>query len=298
MTQPINRLDLRQLRHFVTVAQCGNFSLAAEQLSLTQSALSKSIRVMEQQLSTRLLDRGPNGTQLTLFGQRLLGYAQLMLSLADEAVDEIDALRGARRGSLRIGALPTALQSLVPDALLRFREKSPDVALFVQEGINETMLPELYNGRLDIIFTVKPSEPLNDDFEWRQVMNLDVSIVCGNQHPLAGAEHVTLRDLVGYDWLLPPLPEPDRLTLDREFRNAGLPRPRVTMETTSITFLKSLVTRSNYLSYLTAASIGVDGGRVHPLKVDGVAFTRDIYAVFRRKGVVRPTVMALLREIG
>ncbi|UIY32400.1 LysR family transcriptional regulator (plasmid) [Neorhizobium galegae] len=101
MNKNLHRLDLRQLRHFIAVVHTGSFSMAAENLRLTQPALSKSIRSMEQSLGVRLLDRGPSGVQATIFGQRLIGYSELLLSLASEAIDEIDALRGARRGSLR-----------------------------------------------------------------------------------------------------------------------------------------------------------------------------------------------------
>ena len=211
-------------------------------------ATSKSVRRIEDDLGARLLDRGPNGTQLTLFGQMLLGYAQLILELADEAVNEIDALRGARRGVLRIGALPIALQQLLPDALIRFNRKAPDISIVVHEGINENLLPQLYNGRLDILFTLKPSEPQSDDFEWRSVLVEPVRIVCRRDHPLARLERVALADLPAYPWLLPPMPEPDRLTLDQIFRKAGLPRAKVAMETTSITFLKSTLARTDYLS--------------------------------------------------
>ncbi|MBD9529738.1 LysR family transcriptional regulator substrate-binding protein [Paracoccus sp. PAR01] len=63
-------------------------------------------------------------------------------------MNEIDALRGARRGVLRIGALPIALQQLLPDALIRFNREAPDISIVVHEGINENLLPQLYNGRL------------------------------------------------------------------------------------------------------------------------------------------------------
>lgn len=86
-------MELRQLRHFVAVVRLASMSAAAEQLGLTQPALSKSNRILEQSLGVRLLDRGPTGVRMTLFGERLKGYADLVLALSDEAVEEIDALR-------------------------------------------------------------------------------------------------------------------------------------------------------------------------------------------------------------
>ncbi|CAN7672942.1 LysR family transcriptional regulator [Neorhizobium sp. LjRoot104] len=297
MNKNLHRLDLRQLRHFMAVVHTGSFSMAAENLRLTQPALSKSIRGMEQSLGVRLLDRGPTGIQVTLFGQRLIGYSELLLSLADEAVDEIDAMRGARRGSLRIGGMPAALKKLVPDALVRFTAARPDVSLVIHEGLNEVMLPQLFNGKLDIVFTVKPTDILNEDFEWRLVLGEPVEIVAHKSHPLAGRRKLTPEDLVPYNWVLPPLPEPDRITLDGIFRAAGLPKPRVVMETTSVTFMTSIIARTQNLAYLTRASIEGSGMGLVALDFKEVSLMRNIFAVFRRKGELRPTVSALLREI-
>jgi len=259
MNNNLQRLDLRQLRHFLAVVHTGSFSMAAENLRLTQPALSKSIRSMEQALGVRLLDRGPSGVQATLFGQRLIGYSELLLSLANEAVDEIDALRGARRGSLRIGSMAAALRQLIPDALNHFAVARPDVGLMVHEGTNEVLLPQLFAGKLDVVFTVKPSEILNEDFEWRLVAREPVQIVAHQSHPLANREHLAVADLAEYSWVLPPLPETDRLLLESLFRSAGLPKPVVAVETTSINFLTSMVSRTHHLAYLTRANLQGSG---------------------------------------
>lgn len=297
MNNNLQRLDLRQLRHFLAVVHTGSFSMAAENLRLTQPALSKSIRSMEQALGVRLLDRGPSGVQATLFGQRLIGYSELLLSLANEAVDEIDALRGARRGSLRIGSMAAALRQLIPDALNHFAVARPDVGLMVHEGINEVLLPQLFAGKLDVVFTVKPSEILNEDFEWRLVAREPVQIVAHQSHPLANRENLTAADLAEYSWVLPPLPETDRLLLESFFRAAGLPKPAVAVETTSINFLTSMISRTHHLAYLTRANLQGSGLGLVALDFNEISLTRDIYAVFRRKGEVRPTVSVLLKEI-
>lgn len=292
-----NKLDLRQLRQFLAVAQTGSFSVAADSLGLSQSAMSKSIRALEQQLGVQLLDRGPNGAQVTLFGERLLNYCQLILSLADEAVEEIDAIRGARRGALRIGGLPAALLDLVPDATMRFAARWPDISLLFHEGLNEFLLPLLYNGRIDILFSTKPNEPLNEDFEWRLVRKEPVQIVCADQHPLAKMSDVKLKDLAGYSWVMPPRPEPDRQTIDSLFRSFGLQQPKIVIETTSISFLRSIIRKTNYLSYLTRPGIQEKGSGIIPLEIPGLALHRDLYAAFRRRGVVRPTIISFLKEL-
>ncbi len=294
-------MDLRQLRHFVTVARFASFSTAADHLGVTQPALSKSIRTLEQSLGVRLLDRGPAGVRATMFGERLLGYGQLLLSLSEEAVGEIDALRGARRGSLHIGGMAAILRTIVPETLTRFLVSHPEVGVIVHDGLNDALFGALFAGKLDIAITARPTDMLGDDLEWRRLREDPVDIVAAPDHPLAARTRVPLADLVPYSWVVPPRPEPDRLNLDALFANAGLPKPKIAVETTSVVFLTGMVRRTHHLSYLTRPSLAgesdAESASLRPLQLACPTWTRTICATFRRKGVIRPTVLAFLREL-
>jgi DNA-binding transcriptional LysR family regulator len=290
-------MDLRQLRHFVTVVRFGSFSMAAENLRVTQPALSKSLRALEQSLGVRLLDRGPAGVRMTLFGERLLGYGELVLSLTDEAVDEIDALRGARRGMLHIGGMAAVLRTMVPDAITRFVEARPDVGVVIHEGLNDPLLDSLYAGKLDIVISVPPVDMLHDDYEWRPLREEPVDIVAGKSHPLAARERLRVEELVPYAWVVPPRPEPDRLNLDALFVAAGFPKPRIAVETTSVIFLDAMLCRTEHLSYLTRSTLQGYDTDLAPLRLADKTWSRTLCAVFRRKGVIRPTVLAFVREL-
>src|SRR3712207_343164 len=159
-------MELRQLRHFVAVVRLASISAAAEQFGLTQPALSKSIRMLEQSLGVRLLDRGPTGVRMTLFGERLKAYADMVLALSDEALEELDALRGARRGSLRIGCVAAVLRSLVPQAVAGLRERYSDVDIIVSEGLNDTLIDALRSGRLDVAITARPEGSNDPDLDF------------------------------------------------------------------------------------------------------------------------------------
>ncbi len=289
-------MDLRQLRHFVTVVRFASFSLAAEKLHLTQSALSKSLRTLEQSLGVRLLDRGPTGIKMTVFGERLLGYSELVLSLADEAVDEIDALRGARSGTLNIGAMAAALERLVPQALIAFKSARPDVDVVVHEGLNDALLTSLYAGKLDLVISVPPVDFIHEDFEWMPLREEPVDIVVGKDHPFAERESIHLSELVPHAWVVPPRPEPDRLSLDALFIAAGLPKPRIAVETTSVTFLTGMLCQTRHLSYLSRSNLESATSPLRALRLETPTWSRRVCAVYRRKGVVRPTVLAFIQE--
>ncbi len=290
-------MDLRQIRHFVTVVRFGSFSLAAEHLRLTQPAISKSLKGLEQSLGVTLLERGPAGINVTLFGERLLAYAQLVLSLTEEAIDEIDALRGARRGSLNIGGMAAALRTVLPEAVLRFLKARPDVEVVMHEGLNDALLGQLFAGKLDIAVSVPPVDWLDNDYEWRPLRDEPVDFVASKSHPLASKESVTTADLAPYSWVVPPRPDPDRLKLDAHFIAAGLPKPTIAVATTSPTFLDVAVSRTDHLSYLTRSSIHAYGPDLVTLPYAGETWSRTICAVFRRRGVVRPIVLSFVREL-
>ena len=126
-----------------------------------------------------------------------------------------------------------------------------------------------------------------------------INIVAGRGHPLANKADLHLAELTSYRWIVPPRSEPDRLKLDALLINAGLPKPQIVCETTSLVLLTALLGRTHHLSYLTASNLYAP-----PELVDVVAlaireptWTRTTCAVFRRKGIIRPTVLAFYNEL-
>ncbi|WP_293868939.1 LysR family transcriptional regulator [uncultured Alsobacter sp.] len=291
-------MDLRQLRHFVAVAQHGSFSRAADSLRLTQAALSKSIRTLELSLGVRLLDRGPTGVSVTNYGEHLLGYGKTLLALSDEAVEELEWLKGGRRGTLNIGSLAGALRRVVPSAVLRFSASRPDVRIVVHDGLGDTLITSLLSGALDLAITAQAFEGSSTDFEVRVLTEETITFVCGRHHPLAAQDVVRLEDLVAHRWVIPARSEPDRLKLDALFARSGLSRPEPAFETTSIVFLGAILNQTTHLSYLPMSGTqGLPTPELVPLRIAEPTWSRKTSVVFRRKGVVRPIVLAFVEEL-
>lgn len=293
------QFEIRQLRHFTAIARMASFTAAAKELNLTQPALSKSIRMLEQAIGAPLFQRGPSGVTLTLYGERLKNYAGLVLTLASEAADEIDALRGVRRGSLRIGCVAAVLRALMPKAVMSFLEGHPGIDIVVSEGLNDTLLDALHSSRLDLAITSRPAEPLNPDLEYVRLLEEPLLLVAGVDHPLAAAPQVSLADLAPYAWVVPPRPDPDRLRLDAMYVAAGLPKPKTAIETTSVVFLSAVLSASHHLSYLTLSSLRAQQSlspSVTALQMETPTWTRTTCATYRRQSVARPTVNAFLRH--
>ncbi|SMC95111.1 LysR family transcriptional regulator [Rhizobium sp. RU36D] len=291
-------MDLRQLRNLVLVARYSSFGVAAERLNVTQPALSKSIRSLEDSLGVRLLDRGPWGVRPTEYGQRLIEYGELVLSLTDEARTEIDAMRGATRGRLRIGAITTAMRDIVPTAIKRFLLAQPEVDVSLNEELSAALYSALLNGAIDIAVMTRPKE-ISEEIEFLNLLDIPVDIVADRDHELVKLPRVTLADLTPYRWVIPARPEPDRLALEALFANAQLPRPLAICETTSSTFQISMISGSKWLSYLTRTSVYVQGpdAQFVALKLDSKTWTRNIGLAYRRRSVLRPVVMAFVKEL-
>ncbi|WP_046638435.1 LysR family transcriptional regulator [Neorhizobium galegae] len=291
-------MDLRQLRNLVLVARYASFGIAAEKLNVTQPALSKSIRALEESLDVRLLDRGPWGVKPTDYGQRLIEYGELVLSLTDEARNELDAMRGARRGRLRIGAVTTAMREIVPTAIKRFLNAQPEVDVSLNEELNSALYASLLNGAIDIAVMARPKE-ISEEIEFLNLLEIPVDIVADRYHELVKLPKVSLADLIEYRWVIPARPEPDRLALEALFAAAQLPRPLAICETTSSTFQMSMIAGSKWLSYLTRTSVFVQGrdAQFVALKLDSRTWTRNIGIAYRRRSVLRPVVMSFVKEL-
>ncbi|MFB9947499.1 LysR family transcriptional regulator [Rhizobium puerariae] len=291
-------MDLRQLRNLVLVARYSSFGVAAEKLNVTQPALSKSIRALEQSLGVRLLDRGQWGVRPTDYGQRLIEYGELVLSLTDEARNELDAMRGARRGRLRIGAITTAMREIVPTAIKRFLSSQPDVDVSLNEELSSALYTALLNGAIDIAIMARPRE-ISEEIEFLNLLEIPVDIVADRDHELVKMQKVSLSDLNDYRWIIPARPEPDRLALDAMFAAAQLPRPLAICETTSSTFQMSMIAGSKWLSYLTRTSVYVQGSDAQfvALKLDSRTWTRNIGIAYRRRSVLRPVVTSFVKEM-
>ncbi|MGO4852910.1 LysR family transcriptional regulator [Phaeovulum sp. W22_SRMD_FR3] len=292
-------MDFRQLRNLVFVARYASFGVAAEKLNVTQPALSKSIRTLEQSTGVRLLDRGPWGVRPTDFGVRLIEYGEAILALSDEAQDELEALRGAQRGRLRVGGIATMVRTLLPEASRRFLARHPAVNLTLNEELSQALQNQLLNGMIDIALMSRPRSFPDEELEYRDLLQVPIRIVADRNHPLAARDNISLAELTEWLWIIPARPDPDRTALDGLFAAAGLPLPNAICETTSSTFQVSMQTGSPWLSYLSSASASFGGpqGKIVPLRLNVPTWNRSIGIVHRRHRVHRPLLASFIREL-
>jgi len=150
-------LDLRQLRHFIVVAEEGHITRAAERLHMQQPPLSQKIRAMERELDVQLFHRKPRGVELTEAGRALYDKAQVMLSQFDHAIDTTRRTARGEQGRIAVGVTPTGpFHPFVPRVIRSFRRTYPLVSLTLEECHTNELLEHLRTDRIDAAFIRTP----------------------------------------------------------------------------------------------------------------------------------------------
>jgi DNA-binding transcriptional LysR family regulator len=198
-------LDVRRLRVLSEVAAQGSFSAAGHALTLTQSAVSQHIAALEREVGQALVERGTRPLQLTDAGYALTRHATGIFARLDGAEQELEEIAGRRHGRLRFGSFPTALGTFVPAAFAHFRERHPEVVLFVIDDHLQRLVPRLEAGELDLALIYEhDSLP---DVAARDLVRVPLfedpfKAVLPEGHRLAGrSKPLALADLAGETWI-------------------------------------------------------------------------------------------------
>ncbi len=296
-------MELRQLRHLVEIVRCASFGKAATNLNITQPALSKSIKNLEDHLGVRLLERYPTGVEPNEYGQVFLDYVTLALTELDRAVEELKEMRGTGRGTIRVGVGTTILKYLMPLAVRRFLEQEGNDRILLRQGQRERLLPLLRLGEIDVMISSVERQLVDSDLHQEIVIEDKLAVVTDRGHPLSGRTGLSLKDLADYRWVLPDVSELEGDRLTTALKAAGLPPPDVVIRTGSSVFMAEILEGSHYLSYLPTALITLDKDFAHLIPLDVPPIWTEVYigVTYRRRGaLLMPTRRFInrLKEVG
>src|SRR6266536_5120684 len=190
MKQP---LDSRQLRAFAVLARTGSFTLAAKELYRTQSAVSHSMKALEQDVGCRLLDRLGKKVWLTQAGEHLLHHAQKILAEMSEARESLQHLGKWGRARLRIGASPTACQYILPAVLREFKESFPQCLISVEPGDTPEAIALLRDNQVDLALALEPKN--EEKMEFLPLFADELVFLMSPSHPWALAGQITREEI-------------------------------------------------------------------------------------------------------
>ena len=216
-------MDLHQLRCFVAVAEDLHFGRAAQRLSMLPSALGRYIRLLEEDLGTRLLTRTTRSVSLTGDGALLLDEARALLAQAEGVAKRFRGRSREQAKTLRLGAIDSASAGLVPLLLHDFRQSHPDVAVILVENKTIRLLPRLLSGRIDLAL-VRPPEHTDKALEFLFLLHETAVVAVPEQSPLARRRRLGIPDLADQPLIVPDRrsrPHSHDLTM-KLFAEAGL----------------------------------------------------------------------------
>lgn len=192
--------SFRQLEYIVVLAETGQFVEASRRLNVSQPALSKQIRDIEDALGVVLFERTRPKLMLTPAGEQVLTRAERLLAGAEELLQAVRWMRGERQSVLRLGVIPSIAPYGLPGLIAKLRETEPNLAIIIEELQTEPLLEALRAGRVDLAFLARPfSEDKLSAFDL--VIDPFVFLVAEG-HPLAKKQGIRLQEVVGVDMLL------------------------------------------------------------------------------------------------
>lgn len=192
------KMSFRQLAHAETLARHGNFRLAAAELHISQPALTRSIKALEEGLGIRLFDRLPSGVEPTPAGEVVLARGRNVLRESEDLGRAVADLLGLASGSLVVSTGPYPGDALVPDALAAFMREAPDIRCWVREA-DWTEIPDHLLARESDLAVADISAVEGDErFTTELLLTEPFFFVCRSGHPLAGRRRVSASDFAHY----------------------------------------------------------------------------------------------------
>jgi LysR family transcriptional regulator, transcription activator of glutamate synthase operon len=235
----ISRINIDDLRVFLTVADTEHVTAAAGRLHLSQPAITRALLRLEQQLGVQLFDRPGHRVRLNAYGRSLVTYAGRIVGQLDAAESELAALSDPHAGPVRVGFLPSLGTWLVPDLIRSFRAIEPGVRFVIHQATADHLSQMLGNGEIDMVLT-SPRPKLDEPAGWKPLANEQLGLAVPPDHRLATRRRVNLSE-ASDDPFIAFTPEAGlRQIADRLCRHAGF-APTVAFQSSDVATVRALV---------------------------------------------------------
>lgn len=231
-------LDSKQLRTFVSLARTASFTATAKEVFITQSAVSHSMKALEDELGCRLLNRVGKKTTLTLEGEHLLRHAQKIITDMGIARAALAALGNSGDTRLRLGASISACQHLFPDVLREFKKLHPKCRITLEPGDTLALAEAVREQRVDLALALAPYRETS--LEFRPMFTDELMFIVGPQHPWVEAGGVPRPEIAKQNFILYSRASQTFRAVENYFQEEGIVL-NPSMEIGSIETIKELV---------------------------------------------------------
>ena len=283
-------LTLRQLTVFEAVARHSSYTRAAEELHLSQPAVSMQIRQLEEAAGLPLFEKLGRTIHLTEAGREVFHYSQAIGQQLREMEEVVEALKGVQGGHLRISVATTA-NHFATRLLAAFSRRYPDTGFSLDITNRKTLLDQLASNATDLVIMGKPPDGL--DLKATPFMENPLVIIAPPDHALAGRKDIALSALQGETFVVRELQSGTRIAMERFFEGRGV-QLKTGMEMTSNSAIKHAVEAGLGLGIVSihTLELELEAGRLVLLDVDGFPIQRHWYLVMRRGKRLSPVAQA------
>jgi DNA-binding transcriptional LysR family regulator len=286
-------VDISQLQVFLSVAQEKSFSRAAEALHRTQPAVSQSIRRLEAELGEPLFDRSSKDGTLTAAGKVLFDFAQQMMNLRQHAHTAIRELRDLHRGKLTLSANEYTVMGLLP-LIPTFRARHPHIKVEVKRSFASRIPTEILGRDVEIgVVTFKPSDASISSLP---VTTDELALIVAPDHPLAGKEMISVRELGAETFIAHNVPSPYRERVVKTFEKYRTPL-NISMEMPTLDAIKRMVENRMGVALVPrlTAQTEIDRGLLVGLTVKEMRLERKLHLIYRKGATLSHAAKAFLR---
>lgn len=275
------RLRFRDLQVFFSVVQCGSMAKAANELGVTQPAVSEVVAGLEHAFGVRLFDRTPQGVEPTIYGRALLKRGLAAFDELKQGIRDIEFLADPTKGEVRVGCPDSFAGGILAPFVERFCGRYPGIAITIEPVPWPTLeLPELHARKLDIVMSrlSKPQadDPFGDEVDVEILFQDEVVIVAAAKSPWARRRKISLADLRDASWVGTSRETLTRALLDRVYQTANLPPPAMRVMTFSVQLRAHLLASGNFLAAMPRSMLKLNpecrGLKELPIKLPSPSF--------------------------
>ena len=293
-------MDLRHLRLFCHIVERRSFSLAAEDLHITQPAASQQVQSLERELKATLLDRSSRRIAPTDAGQVLYKYAREILALHERACTEILDLQELVTGRVVIGASTGPGEHILPGLLTRFRAVYPGVIVSLHVDDTQKVIERVVSREFEFGAVGAPTH--QPDLVVEPLVRDEVVLICSPAHPWSSRESVSLAELVAEPLIVQQPGAGIRAVVESHLRAAGVPVERLTIaaEMGLMESAKQATIAGGGVTFGSRCSVVAElqHGTLSVVRIDDFDIRRDFYTVRSRTRVLSRAAEELLAYLG
>lgn len=288
-----DNISFRQLRYFAAAAETGQFSMAARQAHVSQSAITNAVLQLEDCLGVKLFDRLPYGVSLTAEGHEFYQHARHILDSLRDAVREPRFRAHAVRGTIRVAASYTVLGYFLPPLLARFRAHYPDVDIDLHDMPRQEIEAAILDGSFELGVVILSNIAGRERFGHQVLIRSRRQLWTSTAHPLLGKDYPSLADIAAFPYIQITVDESESST--RRYWDAKGLAPGIAFRTGSMEAVRGLIAHGfgvTILSDMVYRPWSLEGKRIEARPILDAVPHMEVGLIWRPEAELAPPASA------